>query len=45
MNNNALQEEWFLFRSRDATLQEEKKTNAALSQLAITVINYEAEAA
>src|ERR1700730_5072066 len=29
----------------DATLQEEKKTDAALSQLAITVINYEAEAA
>jgi ferritin-like metal-binding protein YciE len=29
----------------DATLQEEKKTDAALSQLAVTVINYEAEAA
>jgi ferritin-like metal-binding protein YciE len=29
----------------DATLQEEKKTDAALTQLAGTVINYEAEAA
>jgi ferritin-like metal-binding protein YciE len=29
----------------DATLQEEKETDAALSQLAVTVINYEAEAA
>jgi ferritin-like metal-binding protein YciE len=29
----------------DATLQEEKNTNAALTQLAVTVINYEAEAA
>jgi ferritin-like metal-binding protein YciE len=29
----------------DETLQEEKKTDAALSQLAVTVINYEAEAA
>ena len=29
----------------DATLQEEKKTDAALSQLAVTVVNYEAEAA
>jgi ferritin-like metal-binding protein YciE len=29
----------------EATLQEEKKTDAALSQLAVTVINYEAEAA
>jgi ferritin-like metal-binding protein YciE len=29
----------------DATLQEEKKTDAALSQLAVMVINYEAEAA
>jgi ferritin-like metal-binding protein YciE len=28
----------------DATLQEEKKTDAALTQLAVTVINYEAEA-
>jgi ferritin-like metal-binding protein YciE len=29
----------------DATLQEEKKTDAALTQLAVAVINYEAEAA
>ncbi len=29
----------------DATLQEEKKTDTALTQLAVTVINYEAEAA
>jgi ferritin-like metal-binding protein YciE len=29
----------------DATLQEERKTDAALTQLAVTVINYEAEAA
>jgi ferritin-like metal-binding protein YciE len=29
----------------DATLQEEKKTDAALTQLAVTVINYRAEAA
>ena len=29
----------------DATLQEEKKTDAALTQLAVTVINYHAEAA
>jgi ferritin-like metal-binding protein YciE len=29
----------------DATLQEEKKTDVALTQLAVTVINYEAEAA
>jgi ferritin-like metal-binding protein YciE len=29
----------------DATLQEEKKTDAALTQLAVTVINYQAEAA
>jgi len=29
----------------DATPQEEKKTDAALSQLAVTVINYGAEAA
>jgi ferritin-like metal-binding protein YciE len=29
----------------DATLQEEKKTDAALSQLAVMVINYEAETA
>jgi ferritin-like metal-binding protein YciE len=29
----------------EATLQEEKKTDAALSQLAVTLINYEAEAA
>ena len=29
----------------DETLQEEKKTDAALSQLAVMVINYEAEAA
>jgi ferritin-like metal-binding protein YciE len=28
-----------------ATLHEEKKADAALSQLAVTVINYEAEAA
>ena len=28
----------------DATLQEEKKTDAALTQLAVTVLNYEAEA-
>jgi ferritin-like metal-binding protein YciE len=29
----------------DATLQEERKTDAALTDLAVTVINYEAEAA
>jgi ferritin-like metal-binding protein YciE len=29
----------------DATLQEEKKTDDALTQLAVTVINYQAEAA
>ena len=29
----------------DATLQEEKKTDAALTQLAVTVINFKAEAA
>jgi ferritin-like metal-binding protein YciE len=29
----------------DATLQEERKTDAALTELAVTVINYEAEAA
>jgi ferritin-like metal-binding protein YciE len=29
----------------DATLQEEKKTDMALTQLAVTIINYEAEAA
>ncbi len=29
----------------DATLQEEKKTDTALTQLAVTIINYEAEAA
>jgi ferritin-like metal-binding protein YciE len=29
----------------DATLQEERKTDVALTQLAVTVINYEAEAA
>jgi ferritin-like metal-binding protein YciE len=29
----------------DDTLQEEKKTDATLSQLATTVINYETEAA
>jgi ferritin-like metal-binding protein YciE len=29
----------------DATLQEEKKTDAALTQLAVTVINHVAEAA
>src|ERR1700686_1141116 len=29
----------------DATLQEEKKTDAALTQIAVTIINYEAEAA
>jgi ferritin-like metal-binding protein YciE len=29
----------------DATLQEEKKTDTALTQLAVTVINYQAEAA
>jgi ferritin-like metal-binding protein YciE len=29
----------------DDTLQEEKKADVALSQLAVTVINYEAEAA